>query len=284
MINSITDTMIVETLTRTRVLVTSVPKSGTNMLHSTLEQFPALHERQSLGLNRSLRRHPFSLASPFFRQHCEMGVASPVRVPLAAAKHSLGRLKPGEFAIGHIPFDQGLLDAVLKLGIRPILVIRDPRDVLISSAHHTDTRPDHFLSGTMAGLNSDRARFSFLIKGGETLDGTRQLGLAQQIESVLGWYHSPNCLTVRFEDLVGPNGGGSEELQIATIQGIGRFLGVELPSNEARQIGAAMFGQGRTFRAGTIAAWQNRFDGETHKLFMSKVAAAAAELGYVYDD
>lgn len=86
-----------------RVLVISLPKSGTNVLESTLAEFAGMSEAKRLGLNNRMRLHSFN-GIPFSGQEeCLMGVTRPVRVKLSAVKSSLKLFLTGNMHLGTSP-------------------------------------------------------------------------------------------------------------------------------------------------------------------------------------
>ena len=46
------------------------------------------------------------------------------------------------------------------------------------------------------------------------------MDIGWHIRRYLGWLNDDRCLVVRFEDLIGENGGGADERQNATLKGI----------------------------------------------------------------
>jgi hypothetical protein len=98
-----------------RVLVISLPKSGTNVLESTLAEFEGMSEAKRLGLNNRMRLHPFNWIPFSGQEECLMGVTRPVRVKLSAVKSSLKRISPGEYALGHIPYQKNVHELIRQL-------------------------------------------------------------------------------------------------------------------------------------------------------------------------
>jgi len=74
---------------------------------------------------------------------------------------------------------------------------------------------------------------------------------------MLSWRDDPRCLFLRFEDLVGPNGGGSDELQQQAIKSIENHLGYTLGSEQCKEIYSTT---ARTFRKGSIDGWKESLD------------------------
>ena len=70
----------------------------------------------------------------------------------------------------------------------------------------------------------------------------------------------PDTLTVRFEDLVGAEGGGDKDVQLAAIQCVLAFLGKDMA--RAEEIRSKAFGGTRTFSGGQIGGWQSAYSQE----------------------
>ena len=67
----------------------------------------------------------------------------------------------------------------------------------------------------------------------------------------------PTILIIRFEDLVGAQGGGSDEVQKQVLLEIGRHLEFELSDQDIRFIQKRLFGGTPTFREGQIKDGKN---------------------------
>lgn len=269
-------------IAKPKVLVTSLPKSGTNVLESTLAQFPGLRERKKLGLNSRMRLHPFNWLPSRSGQACLMGVTRPQSVKLAAVRSSLSRMRPGDYALGHIPYQDEFYVLLKEYGISPIFVIRDPRDVLVSSVYHALSRRKHFLHDSMAELPSHKERLTAMIEGGMTQRGEKYLGIAEKLDLVTGWMHRSDTLTIRFEDIIGPSGQGDLKAQIEAIVKIGEFLRLPVSTEQAAHIGASMFGKDSTFRKGAIGGWREEFDDELVSIFKRYAGDHLSKLGYSF--
>ena len=73
------------------------------------------------------------------------------------------------------------------------------------------------------------------------------------------WSNSSDNLLLKFEDLVGPNGGGTKNQQRKALSQIIKHLGIEESYNENDLdfLGAASFGKTSTFRKGSIGRWKS---------------------------
>jgi|GEM_PF-480466 len=100
----------------------------------------------------------------------------------------------------------------------------------------------------------------------------------------LTYMKSPNTLVVRFEDLVGAKGGGSNEAQYKAMEQIAAFIG--MPFNRAvyKRISKDLFGSSYTFRSGKSGAWKKHFSKENKKLFKDKYGKVLVNMGYEKDN
>jgi hypothetical protein len=85
---------------------------------------------------------------------------------------------------------------------------------------------------------------------------------------------------VRFEDLVGPEGGGSEEAQRLAVGRVAKHLGVPVEERTIGLVGEKLFGAGRTFRRGQIGSWREEFTAEHERALEEAAGPLLAELGY----
>jgi hypothetical protein len=191
------------------------------------------------------------------------------------------------FVTAHARFHPVLSELLDELRFKPILLLRDPRDIVVSHAFYMVQNTLHKHHGYYTGtLKSDEERLmaSILGHGGEEDAENPLPSIGQIIGRYLPWLKDPSTLVVRFEDLIGAQGGGDDEKQLAEIERIGRFVERPLSQDQARQIARKMYGKGSlTFRKGRVGDWQNHFT-EAHKRAFAEVAGdLLAELGYESD-
>jgi hypothetical protein len=97
---------------------------------------------------------------------------------------------------------------------------------------------------------------------------------------MIAWQNEPNCLFVRFEDLIGEKGGGSDERQTDTIKRIASYLGIPCDRNIDGKIKAIYDPSARTFRSGKIDGWKTSLDGESIELLNKYCQPLCQEAGY----
>jgi len=89
---------------------------------------------------------------------------------------------------------------------------------------------------------------------------------------------NPNVCVVRYEDLVGPKGGGDKDTQIKSIRLIMRYLSVggcsESVANDLYDINSDTFNTGKT------DAWREHFTPEIMDLFREKYRGVLETYGY----
>lgn len=245
-----------------RVLANSIPKSGTNLLLRTLYLMHPLHRK----LMRTL------VAS----DPCDMD----------RVEERLRGLRDGEVAAGHLKYHRHL-DVTLSEGrIKHVLMVRDPRDIAVSNFVYL-TRIDrkHRLHDYFSRvLKTDDERLMASIQGvpGNLLpDGVDSLSLAEHMRGYMEWKENSDCLVVRFEDLVGAAGGGSEEKQLSSVSAIARHIGLDLDDDELRSIAGRLFNPGsRTFFRGQIGTWREHFKDMHMEAVRASLGNAIVQLGY----
>jgi hypothetical protein len=163
--------------------------------------------------------------------------------------------------------------------MRVVCILRDPRDVAVSQMHYLKQLKNHFAHEEYMALPSDRERLMVSIRGGE-LGGQGLQPLAERYGRFLGWERAGGAVMVRFEDLVGPEGGGSEEAQRLAVGRVAMHLGVPVEERTIGLVGECLFGAGRTFRKGQIGGWREEFTAEHEQALEEAAGPLLAELGY----
>lgn len=255
-----------------RVLLNGPGKSGTHLLGDCLALMPRM---------MFSGRH-FAL-SEFLREPGE--TASPPALDAARLGKYLGRCPQGMFVTAHARFHPRLSDLVAELRFRHVVLLRDPRDVAVSHAFYMlrDAQHQHheYYSRT---LKSDEERLMASIRGFRLGAENYLPPLGETFGAYLPWTEDASTLVVRFEDLVGPRGGGDAERQLAEIGRIARFVERSLSPEEASRIARRMYGKGGlTFRKGRTGDWRHHF-GEDHKrAFKETAGELLISLGYEND-
>lgn len=245
-----------------RVLVTSIPKSGTHLIVSALSRFPGVRVCPELilgnvSIDRQIRR--------------------------------ITRLGASQVLVGHIAYDERVASALTKADVKLVLMLRDPRDIVVSRAKYI-TRPHagHRLHRYFTEvLTTDEGRVMACIRGvpAEHSGDGRALGdIDTLFRSFLVWAKRHQTHLCRFEDLVGSQGGGSDPAQLEALKRLVEFLGVGIAQPEVESIARATFSKDSlTFRKGKIGDWRQHFTAEHKAAFLKHAGDLLIELGYEKD-
>lgn len=259
-----------------RVLATSMPKAGTHLLSSLLGNFPRL---MFSGRHHAMRNFK-TPDSP------DRGPHQPRQIEWDEVRKALAAVNKGQYMTAHFAPSPELSDLLAELGYRTVAILRDPRDVVVSSTFYLSHLERHFLHRRFTTeLTSFGDRLMAVIRGLPPDNSGRGLpSVGRRIQRYMGWAEEPSTYLCRFERLVGPNGGGSEADQIAEIEAVGAHIGRPLGVGDAAQLAAKTWStSSTTFRKGAIGDWRNHFE-ERHVLAFKEVAGEGLiELGYEGD-
>jgi hypothetical protein len=268
-------------------VVNSLPKAGTHLVQKAVALFPGIRW-EGLHIGRSHRNRfggPEGLEAKEAR--VPIGVDWPQLVQRSVVREALGRLKAGQFATAHLPYSAEMSGLLAELRIRSVLIVRDPRDVVVSHANHVPRSPHHFLYEHYTSLSpADQILAS--IEGVELAEngGPRMLNICERYRSVLGWMREPNNCTTQFEKLVGPQAGGSQADQMEELEKITRHLGIRYDPGELTGIAQNVYGGTSTFRKGLkgqIGDWRRHLTAEHCSAFKRVAGQLLIELGYERD-
>jgi len=234
-----------------RVLVTTHPKSGTNLLIQLTGSpahipvgFPVLYEGASVRSGNSRAGgDAITIGDTYKKVESFTGAA-----------------------FGHVPWTEEMERSARKQKTVVAVLIRDPRDVIVSHYFHVKRTAE--------------AAFNFMLP-----DGTRLADSPDPIADLIRvapfvWrkfipWLSHADLVVRFADLVG------DPLSIATKlynRAGGRVFGVSTPAQMTERINPH---KSPTFRKGSTGDWRNHFTSAHVQQFNQAMGDIANRLGYL---
>ena len=216
-----------------KILLNSIPKSGTNLISRCLYLHPNIH--------RLIRR-------TLYQSHSKGRVHSAV-----------SSISPGSFQPAHLYFDKALQDCLLRSQCKQVLMIRNVWDIVVSRAHYIgamDTR--HYLAPAYAVCGSIDERIRLTITGSSGHDlgeaVTPVPSIEELIEPYLAWHDKSNTKVFMYESLMG---GNEQEPQLVRQQltSLYEWLGIDASAKLVEQISEQVFSRdSKTFRSGGIGS------------------------------
>lgn len=265
-LHSLTPARLRSRQTGPKIMIISIPKSGTNVLKRCLSLFPMLwpsYRQFSMKFNR--RKDGTELL-----------------------QRIVNRTKKGQYSSGHIFYSEKNSKILEDANFKVLFIIRDPRDVVISHFHWvTELNTIHRLHKYYKNLPDNDARLIASIKGipGKYADDGKEFeGIGVWFNRFMPWLEKPYTLFIKFEDIIGPLGGGDQKKQFETIKNIAEHLELEVEEQTLKFISEnTYFKKARTFRKGTIGDWKNHFNSENKELFKEICGDWLIKMGYEKD-
>ncbi|MCX7551334.1 sulfotransferase domain-containing protein [Xanthomarina sp. F2636L] len=239
-----------------KVVLNSLPKSGTHLLESLFFQLP-------------LMRH-------CGKRTLKIETQNPVESKLPV----ISSLKKGQFLLSHMQFHDSIIKTVNENNIKIIHLIRDPRDVLLSHLNYIEkmdtTQKSHKL---IRQYNTRFDKLKAMIEGKHDVLEP----FSEVLDKFQPWLNQPEVLCVKFEHLIGPNGGGSKELQVDAVKNISNFISVDINKDELESICNSIFSsKSSTFNKGKIGNWKNTLS-EEEKVWLNNVLQVQI-INYLYNN
>jgi hypothetical protein len=261
-----------------RFVINSLPKSGTNLVRKSLKLLPGVHDSR-IRLYRGKLRYRKNISGPD-NPLVPIGVGNPEMVPLSAVRRTLSYLLPGWFAVWHVPYSDHIATVMNEMGVKSTLMLRDPRDVVLSLAQYLSDNAKHPLYSHFRTLSRDE-RVETAIRGLSPAQGRPGLlDIVTRYQSVLRWRDMPFNYTLTFEDLIGPEGGGSAETQLRVLAECAEHLGIRYTRADLDRVIGNMYGGTHTFRQGRRDRWRSEFTETDEAIFKSVAGTLLIELGY----
>jgi hypothetical protein len=245
-----------------KVLINSLPKSGTNLLAQILDLYNFTqngHIGSGLFLSPRLIPRIKHLIYKDIQDGYEIGIDTPVKIRKYYIEKILRNCKVGEYVTSHVGYNDLLIDYIKNQNFKMIFMVRDPRAILNSSYNYILNNQNHTLNPYFKKMSINK-RYENLIYGAKFNNFTLH-SIKQKYDIIKKFKEDLNFLTIKFEDIIGSKGGGSDELMMLNIQNIANFINADLSKTEF--VSENFFGPGRkTFRKGNIEAWRDEMPKE----------------------
>jgi sulfotransferase family protein len=262
-----------------RVLLNGPGKSGTHLLSDGLSLMPQM---VFSGKHFSLADFVTLPDKPWDAQF--YGAKPRPAVAWKRLERYLTTCPQGMFVTAHARFHPHLGEIVNGLAFKHILLLRDPRDVVVSYMHFVMREPWHHHHNYYAKiLKDDKERIMSTICGFARSDVAERplASIGERFAGFTRWLEEPLVLACRFEDLAGPRGEGELERQLTELERIGDFIERPLTREQAQRIASKMYSKASfTYRKGAAGDWRNHFTKAHQHAFKRVVGELLVRLGY----
>lgn len=253
-----------------KVLANSIPKAGTHLLTQLLGGVDRLWFSGLHVIDKNFWAGPVADTEAY------------APVDEARFRKGMRKVRNGQFATSHLTAQPVVIKALHDLGFAPLLMIRDPRDIAVSLSFWYGTNPRLYTWERFSAMSSDAERLMAAIVGLPGGAGQQPVpSIGERLRHFRGWLDEPGTCVVRFEQLVGAAGGGSDEEQFETVRRVLRHCRRETDDRRTADLARSVFAtHSKTFRRGAIATWPEHF-GDEHRAAFDEVAGAElAAYGY----
>ncbi|MCM3774136.1 sulfotransferase domain-containing protein [Priestia aryabhattai] len=247
-----------------KILVNSVPKSGTNLLMQIIKGIPGIYNEQHI-----------SYDGHRFREILD--------------------IKPNQVVSAHTPYNLSFSKELKKHDIKQVFIYRDLRDVSVSLVHFINNKlPEHPLFPVFRNrLVTFEEQLNALILGidfeGEEKNHQsgiqRYPGIYEEFRRIYEWRKDLTICSLRYEDLI-----GDEITKDRTLMRIIAYLWEDLDTLKIEKLELLNLIKNNikpkdswTFRKGKRGSWIEEFT-ESNKLnFKKMMGTFLIELGYEKD-
>ena len=257
-----------------KLLVVSIPKAGLHLL------------TEALGGLREVSRRPLPL---------------PNNLPVSSHRESFRGMARNRFAHWHYGATPETLAMAEETDASVIVVLRDPRDIVVSFVDYVCHLEAHVLHRYYQSLPDLRERMKQAILGvpKDLFDRDSKIGqmrannptypgisdIGEVCRSYLAWQKHLRTHFVYFEDLVGERGGGDGDRQFSEMRKLMEFLKLNYTDRRISRLCAGIYNPGsQTFNKGVQGRWKSAFTDETKDLFKMVAAKELVRMGYEKDD
>ncbi|MED4029643.1 sulfotransferase domain-containing protein [Priestia megaterium] len=244
-----------------KILINSVPKSGTNLLMQIIKGIPGVFNEQSI-----------SYDGVHFKE--------------------ILKIKPNQVVSAHIPFNASFSQELKSHSIRQLFIYRDLRDVAVSLVHFINNKlPQHPLFPVFTKrLLAFEEQLNAVILGVDFIgeEKNNQLGIEhypgiyEEFRRIYEWRKDSKVCSMRYEDLIQDEKSKDETL-FSIIDYLWEDL-VELNTDKFQLLKLMKQNINPkiswTFRKGKIGGWQEEFTEVNKKNFKKVAGEFLIDLGY----
>lgn len=247
------------------LLINSIPKSGTHLVTSMLNQLPHISFSGRVIVHDSYSKAPDPLqgVEPSYNH--------------ARLQRDLARIAPGTYANAHLYFDEPTRATVSDLGFAGVFVFRDPRDVCVSQVRYIESfrgHPNH--SRLMNEYPDFNSRLMAIISGfPPSAEGRGMADVGRRLQSFIGW--KSQLSSFAYEEFIGQS--SDVDLVVRRLAGA---LGIP-QSDEHIELMRRGIGNrwSPTMRDGGTQGWRTSFAAHHIEAMQTVASQQMAQLGYL---
>lgn len=269
------------------VVIATIPKSGTWMLEKCVSLLTGRQNALWKFVNQGLLRSPSAPVN-----------SMSIFTPSMSLFNKCTNFNTNEFIIAHLVYRLSYERMLKEKNFKMLFIIRDPRDQVVSRAYYAKKHPtvypglqhlsiEELISGYIGVGSKSTQNFDDLFTSHLTYPQRPVYPAISHIvkfyRAFLPWAKSSISYTVKFEHLVGANGGGSLEQQLREIYTIGKHIGLAMTRKRTQEVADKLFGDSLTFREGKIGSWKTHFTQHQKDVFKKIAGKLLIELGYEKD-
>jgi hypothetical protein len=232
------------------VLANSFPKSGTHLLAQLIEGLPG---RVNYGAFLGSETSSFQLRERSASNTCRF----------------IRGFVPGEVIRGHLYYEPLYEQALVDRKTVNYFIYRDLRAVVVSEAHYLrEMNPWHRLAPYFRKAGSIEEAITLSITGLDPpVPGITYPNIAQRFARYQGWLTSPDCMSIRFEDLQSENREAIVRHMIEFFRDQSGIESLDIDACMSSMLANVAPLKSHTFRSGTKRGWQTEFTDAHHRLF-----------------
>jgi hypothetical protein len=204
---------------------------------------------------------------------------APIYASAATVQSWLSTVPAGEYIMGHMPWSAPLQSLLSDLRYRHVVILRDPRTLLLALLFDDHVMP-RFLSADFASMTPLQQVEQMWLGGHLPLANLSLQPFAAVYRSMLAWLRVPDCLIIRFEDLVGSTWGGRRAAQREALAQLASFLDVPIDEAVLARVDSIDDPSARTFAISQRATWCARVDREIIEYVDRRCEALCHEAAY----
>ncbi len=254
----------------------TIPKSGTHLIWKTMMMLTGRECQHPGRLCPPLG--PFSFPEDLPNIMVDQGAFNTFCLD---AWHNQHKFPMSHFNFGY--FFQGFVQ--MHPNFKPIVFIRDLRDVCISLAYFQWADIEKAI-----GPSTIQQKIMWIIMRDGTPSALKILHVGKNAREAALWMRRPDTIVLKYEDLVGPEGGGTKQAQYQALTRLAN--GLNIPMDEARlsYLADNIYGNkgmpmhSSTFRDGKTGKWRAYFSSRHKKAFKKYLGKYQLDLGYSVDD